>query len=38
VEGRVEVARTLPVLVCGEPPEHATKTSPEYALRHLEVT
>lgn len=35
---RVEVARTLPVLVCGEPPDQATKTSPEYALRHLEVT
>jgi len=36
--GRVEVARTLPVLVCGEPPEHATKTSPEYALLELQVT
>lgn len=35
---RVEVARTLPVLVCGEPPEHALKSSPEYALHHLQVT
>lgn len=33
----VEVARILPVLVCGEPPERATKASPEYALRSLEV-
>jgi len=35
---RVEVARTLPVLVCGAPPEHATKTSPEYVLRGLHVS
>lgn len=35
---RVEVARTMPVLVCGEPPEHATKTSPEYALRSLQLS
>ncbi len=33
--GQVEVTRVLPVLVCGEPPEHATKTSPEYALRSV---
>lgn len=30
--GDVEVARHIPVLVCGEPPEHATKTSPELRL------
>lgn len=35
--GEVEVARVLPVLVCGEPPEAATKTSPEYRLRSLRV-
>lgn len=35
--GDVEVARILPVLVCGEPPEHATKSSPEYALRSLRI-
>jgi hypothetical protein len=33
--GEVEVTRILPVLVCGEPPEHAKKTSPELALRSL---
>jgi hypothetical protein len=33
----VEVTRTLPVLVCGEPPELAKKTSPELALRHLDT-
>jgi hypothetical protein len=36
--GRVEVTRVLPVLVCGEPPERATKSSPELALRSLELT
>lgn len=36
-QGRVEVTRVLPVLVCGEPPEAATKTSPELALAHLEI-
>ncbi|MFL6206737.1 MAG: sucrase ferredoxin [Acidimicrobiales bacterium] len=33
--GEVEVTRVLPVLVCGEPPENAKKTSPELALRSL---
>jgi hypothetical protein len=33
----VEVSRILPVLVCGEPPEAATKTSPELALRRLDL-
>lgn len=37
-EADVEVARILPVLVCGEPPEAAKKTSPEYALRRLEMS
>jgi len=37
-EADVEVTRILPVLVCGEPPEAATKTSPEYALRRLEIS
>jgi len=36
-DAEVEVTRTLPVLVCGEPPEAATKTSPEYTLRRLEL-
>ena len=36
--GVVEVTRVLPVLVCGEPPEHATKTSPELALRSLHLS
>ena len=34
-EARVEVARTLPVLVCGEPPEKAKKTSDELVVRSL---
>ena len=34
----VVVTRTLPVLVCGEPPERATKSSPELALRRLDVS
>jgi hypothetical protein len=34
-DAEVEVARILPVLVCGEPPETAEKTSPEYRLRRL---
>jgi len=33
----VEITRALPVLVCGEPPEVAKKTSPEFALRRLDV-
>jgi hypothetical protein len=37
VRGHVEVTRILPVLVCGEPPEAAKKTSPELVLRNLEV-
>jgi hypothetical protein len=37
-EGEVVVTRILPVLVCGEPPESAKKTSPELALRRLEHT
>ncbi|MGH9275064.1 MAG: sucrase ferredoxin [Acidimicrobiales bacterium] len=35
--GAVEVTRVLPVLVCGLPPEQATKTSPELALRSLQI-
>jgi hypothetical protein len=35
VEAQVGVARTLPVLVCGEPPEQATKTSDELVVRSL---
>lgn len=35
--GEVAIARTLPVLVCGTPPEAATKTAPEYALRSLQL-
>lgn len=35
--GEVVVTRDLPVLVCGEPPEAATKTSQELALASLEV-
>lgn len=35
--GEVVVTRVLPVLVCGEPPETAIKSSPEYALRHLVI-
>jgi hypothetical protein len=34
--GEVEVSRVLPVLVCGEPPEAAEKSSPELALRRLD--
>jgi hypothetical protein len=34
-EAHVEVARTLPVLVCGEPPAAARKTSDELAVRTL---
>lgn len=36
--GEVEITRMLPVLVCGEPPEMATKSCPEYALRSLHLT
>jgi hypothetical protein len=36
--GEVEVTRVLPVLVCGEPPEHAVKSSPELALRDLRIS
>ena len=35
-EAEVAVTRILPVLVCGEPPELAKKTSPELALVHLD--
>jgi hypothetical protein len=34
----VVVTRDVPVLVCGRPPEEATKTSPELAVTDLEVT
>lgn len=37
VHAIVEVTRRLPVPVCGEPPEQATKSSPEYTLRELAV-
>jgi hypothetical protein len=33
----VEVRRDIPVLVCGLPPDQATKTSTELALRDLDV-
>jgi hypothetical protein len=36
-EAEVVVTRVLPVLVCGEPPEQAKKTSNELAVRSLEV-
>ncbi len=36
--GEVEVTRTVPVLVCGLPPEAAKKSSVELALRSLTVT
>ena len=36
--GEVEVTRILPVLVCGEPPEQAVKSSPELALRSLRIS
>ncbi len=35
--GQVTIIRTLPVLVCGQPPEMATKSSPEYALTRFEI-
>jgi hypothetical protein len=35
--GDVEVTRDVPVLVCGEPPEAATKTSQELALRTVSI-
>jgi hypothetical protein len=35
---RIDVVRDIPVLVCGEPPEVAQKTSPELALRSISVT
>ncbi|MEO7429195.1 MAG: sucrase ferredoxin [Acidimicrobiales bacterium] len=35
--GQVTITRTLPVLVCGEPPEAATKTSPEFTLSRFEI-
>jgi hypothetical protein len=35
--GEVVVTRDVPVLVCGEPPEAATKTSQELALASLEI-
>ncbi len=36
-EADVEVTRVLPVPVCGEPPEAARKSSPELALRRLDI-
>jgi hypothetical protein len=36
-EAAVVVARDVPVLVCGEPPEHATKSSAELALAALDI-
>lgn len=33
----VEISRQLPVLVCGEPPETAKKTSPEFQLTDLHL-
>jgi hypothetical protein len=36
-DGEVEVTRVLPVLVCGEPPAAARTSSPELALRRLDV-
>ena len=35
--GEVQISRVLPVLVCGEPPDMAQKTSPEYSLRSLQI-
>lgn len=35
--GQVTITRTLPVLVCGQPPEQATKTSPELALSRFAI-
>ena len=34
----VAATRLMPVLVCGQPPEAATKSSPELALHHLEIS
>lgn len=34
---RIAVARELPVLVCGEPPERAAKTGPELALESITI-
>jgi hypothetical protein len=36
-DAEVVVTRTLPVLVCGEPPEAAKKSSPELGLRRLDI-
>jgi len=36
--GTVEVTRIMPVLVCGQPPEAAKKSSPELALREVHIT
>lgn len=36
VRATVEVVRQLPVLVCGEPPERAVKSSPEFALGRID--
>ncbi len=33
----VGLRRRVPVLVCGEPPENARKSSPEYALSEIVV-
>ena len=35
--GVVEVTRMIPVLVCGEPPENAKKSSPEFSLANLQI-
>lgn len=35
--GQVTITRTLPVLVCGQPPDQATKVSPEYALSRFSI-
>jgi hypothetical protein len=35
---QVDVVRDIPVLVCGEPPERATKTAPDLALRSIEIS
>ncbi|MEX2292968.1 MAG: sucrase ferredoxin [Acidimicrobiales bacterium] len=35
--GQVTITRTLPVLSCGQPPEQATKTSPEFTLSRFEI-
>ncbi|MBL7488227.1 sucrase ferredoxin [Frankia sp. AgB1.9] len=34
----VAVARDVPVLICGEPPENSRKTSPELGLTSLRIT